>query len=131
MPSASSTAITMIATSSNSEPAVDLDFVAPLPEPTDIAGPPGVPGRARLASFFVERTLTRAPRGLRSRRSVAGGLAGIGGIGLIHRRRRRRRGGALRLLRTGGLHVRLPPGGHVRRTVLHHVLRLRRRTIRL
>src|ERR1700733_15017321 len=118
----------MIATSSNNEPAVDFDFLAPLPEPIDVAGPPGVPGRARLASFFVERTLTRAPRGLPSRRSVAGGLlAGIGGIGLIHRRRRRRRVGAHRLVRAGGLHVRLPPGGHVRRTVLPHVLRLPRR----
>ena len=51
MPNASSTAITMIAASSNSELAVDFDFLAPLLELTAVAGPPGVPGRAKLAPF--------------------------------------------------------------------------------
>src|SRR5579863_4075227 len=91
MPRASSTAITMIAASSNSEAAADFDFCAvPLPEFIDGTGPPGVPGRAMREPFFVERTLMcEALVGRRSLRSVAASLcAGIGRLGLLCRRRR-------------------------------------------
>src|SRR5580658_1805056 len=63
MPSASSTAITMITASSISEPLVDFDFESPFacPAPVGRTGSPGAPEPSLEPTPFVDRTLTRAP----------------------------------------------------------------------